>query len=90
MTEGLPATSIFCAGGEKETQRGCAAHSLCMRLLLAVALLYAASHTLAASYASTIIFKGFRYGWEREILGFDTPHRLGSIALSKGKSRAME
>jgi hypothetical protein len=51
-----------------------------MRLLFAAALLYAASRALAASNASTIIFQGFRYGWQRKFLGFETPHRLGSIA----------
>jgi hypothetical protein len=51
-----------------------------MKLLLAVLLLLAASHAVASANVSAVIFQGFRYQWLRRILGFETPHRLGSIA----------
>jgi hypothetical protein len=44
-------------------------------LLLILLLMRAAS-----TNASTVVFQGFQYEWLRRILGFQTPHRLGSIA----------
>jgi hypothetical protein len=51
-----------------------------MKLLLAVLLLLAASHAAASANVSAVMFQGFEYQWLRRILGFETPHRLGSIA----------
>ena len=51
-----------------------------MKLLSVASFLYAASQALAANNVSSVIFQGFDYSWERKIMGFETPHRLGSVA----------
>lgn len=58
-----------------------------MRLLSAALLLTAVICALAASSTAAVIFQGFRYGWEREVLGFTTPHRLGSFAAYVEQAR---
>jgi hypothetical protein len=51
-------------------------------LLPAVVLLqlHAPQHAAASANVSAVIFQGFEYSWLHKIAGFETPHRLGSVA----------
>ena len=55
-------------------------NSFTLMKLLSVAWFLLAASQVVASNVSAVIFQGFDYSWERKILGFETPHRLGSVA----------
>jgi hypothetical protein len=66
--------------GPRRAHSGPQRSSACVAATLFAAAVATSATVAAAAATSAVVWHGFDVSWNRKILGFATPHRLGSFA----------